>query len=76
MNNTRLAGRLRSLSWLFGIAWRLMASGALMGASNFSTLAVVTISLLGLESGVAPAMVTGALVEVVAYILINQELTE
>lgn len=75
MNNTRLAGRLRWLSWLFGIAWRLMASGALMSASNFSKLAVASISLLGLEFGVAPAMVTGALVEVVAYISINQELT-
>ena len=49
----------------FGVAHRVAAPSALIGASNFFELAVATaISLYGLNSGAALATVVGVLVEV------------
>jgi ACR3 family arsenite transporter len=53
------------LSRHFGVAHRVAAPAALIGASNFFELAVATaISLYGLNSGAALATVVGVLVEV------------
>lgn len=53
------------LSWRCGVAWRVAAPAALIGASNFFELAVAAaISLFGLSSGAALATVVGVLVEV------------
>ena len=53
------------LSRRFGVAHRVAAPAALIGASNFFELAVATaISLYGLNSGAALATVVGVLVEV------------
>lgn len=59
------AGLAYWLSRRFGVAWRVAAPSALIGASNFFELAVATaISLFGLHSGAALATVVGVLVEV------------
>jgi ACR3 family arsenite transporter len=59
------AGLAYWLSRRFGVAWRVAAPAALIGASNFFELAVAAaISLFGLNSGAALATVVGVLVEV------------
>ncbi|MBB6252705.1 ACR3 family arsenite efflux transporter [Nitrospirillum iridis] len=59
------AGLAYLLSRQFGVAWRVAAPAALIGASNFFELAVAAaISLFGLNSGAALATVVGVLVEV------------
>jgi arsenite transporter len=59
------AGLAYWLSRRFGVAWRVAAPAALIGASNFFELAVATaISLFGIDSGAALATVVGVLVEV------------
>jgi ACR3 family arsenite transporter len=59
------AGLAYWLSRRFGVAWRVAAPAALIGASNFFELAVAAaISLFGLKSGAALATVVGVLVEV------------
>jgi ACR3 family arsenite transporter len=59
------AGLAYWLSRRFGVAWRVAAPAALIGASNFFELAVAAaISLFGLDSGAALATVVGVLVEV------------
>jgi ACR3 family arsenite transporter len=59
------AGLAYWLSRRFGVAWRVAAPAALIGASNFFELAVAAaISLFGLGSGAALATVVGVLVEV------------
>ena len=53
------------LNRIFGVAHRVAAPTALIGASNFFELAVATaIVLFGFESGAALATVVGVLVEV------------
>ena len=59
------AGLAYWLSRRLGVAWRVAAPAALIGASNFFELAVAAaISLFGLNSGAALATVVGVLVEV------------
>lgn len=59
------AGLAYGLNRRFGVAHRVAAPSALIGASNFFELAVATaISLFGLGSGAALATVVGVLVEV------------
>ncbi|PKP94683.1 MAG: arsenical-resistance protein [Alphaproteobacteria bacterium HGW-Alphaproteobacteria-16] len=59
------AGIAYFLSRRLGVAWRVAAPAALIGASNFFELAVAAaIVLFGLNSGAALATVVGVLVEV------------
>ncbi len=59
------AGLAYLLNRVFGVAHRVAAPSALIGASNFFELAVATaIVLFGFESGAALATVVGVLVEV------------
>lgn len=59
------AGLAYLMSRQCGVAWRVAAPAALIGASNFFELAVAAaISLFGLSSGAALATVVGVLVEV------------
>ena len=59
------AGLAYWLNRTFGVAHRVAAPSALIGASNFFELAVAAaISLFGLQSGAALATVVGVLVEV------------
>lgn len=63
------AGLAYWLSQRLGVAWRVAAPGALIGASNFFELAVAAaIGLFGLHSGAALATVVGVLVEVPAML--------